>query len=64
MSLKLAAEMNRLKEEVATLKEEVRVANQKPHMLSELVKRFDGLEAAVRVLESELKKPSRRKADA
>jgi hypothetical protein len=64
MSLKLVAEMNRLKEEVATLKAEVGQANQRPHMLAELVTRFEGLEAAVKALEAGLKKPSRRNLDA
>lgn len=60
MSLKLQAEMSRLKAEVAALKEDVGQANQRPHMLAELVKRFDGLEAAVRAIESGLKKGAKR----
>lgn len=60
MSLKLQAELNQLKAEVAALKEQAGQAGQRPHMLENLVKRFDGLEAAVKALESGLKKGAKR----
>jgi hypothetical protein len=64
MSLKLIAEVARLKAEVASLREEVAQANQKPHMLAELVTKFDKLEAVVAALEAEAKvKPYRKRTD-
>lgn len=63
MSLKLIAEVNRLKDEVAALREEVRQANQRPHMLAELVKKVDALQSTIAAIESEARAKPRKKND-
>lgn len=53
MSLKLIAEMNRLKTEVSELREQVEKAVQRPHTVSDLMKKVDALQASIATILAE-----------
>jgi hypothetical protein len=59
MSMKHAAQIKTLEQEVAAMREEIRLVGQRPHMAAELLKKFDEFAERLTALEKEVKAPSR-----